>query len=384
MDFKYKTKYKAETGEAGQKRNRYGKKAPDLVIRVPVGTVILDSESGMLMCDLTVDGSQFIAAIGGKGGLGNANFRSSVRQAPNFAEAGGQGTERLVRLELKLIADVGLVGFPNVGKSTLLSVSSKAKPKIADYHFTTLYPNLGIVTLANTEFAIADIPGLIEGAAAGAGLGHDFLKHVERTKMLIHVIDAAGTEGRNPLDDFKRIEEELAAYSDRLPKKPQIAALNKMDVADPESDAYKELTAYLDELEIPYYPISAATTKGVSELLNATAAKLDLIAREALEDEDQSLYESVIEVVPADEEPDYRDIKIRKVYNDDGDEIFDVSGKQLKKIFDSTNFNDYGSLRYLYHHLVRTGTIEKMKKQGLEEGDTVRIYDLEFEYTDEE
>jgi GTP-binding protein len=381
MDFRYKSKYAAEPGQNGSKSNRYGKKGKDLVVKVPVGTVITESSSGRFMYDLTSDGDEFVAAIGGKGGLGNSNFKNSRRQAPNFAEAGESGTERTVGLELKLIADVGLVGFPNVGKSTLLSVASAAKPKIADYPFTTMTPNLGVVDLGDTGFVLADIPGLIEGAARGAGLGHDFLKHIERTKILIHVIDASGSEGRAPSDDYLRIKSELTEYSSNLTRKPQIAALNKMDVTDRSGDEYAELLRVLSSDGIPFYPISAVTKEGVSDLIRAAAAELARIGDEdtGIRDEYEAARDSgALYVTTASGESGYRDIHIAK----DGD-VFVASGKQLKKIFDSTNFNDYGSLRYLWQYLVKGGAIKRMKAEGLRDGDTVRIYGMEFDYEDE-
>ncbi|MDR1292600.1 MAG: GTPase ObgE [Clostridiales Family XIII bacterium] len=381
MDFRYRSKYAAEPGQNGSKSNRYGKKGKNLVVKVPVGTIITEPISGRFMHDLASDGDEFVAAIGGRGGLGNSNFKNSKRQAPNFAEAGESGTERAVKLELKLIADVGLVGFPNVGKSTLLSVASAAKPKIADYPFTTMTPNLGVVNLGDTEFVLADIPGLIEGAARGAGLGHDFLKHVERTRLLIHVIDASGAEGRAPSDDYVRIRSELAEYSPRLTRKPQIAALNKMDVADRSGDGYAELLRVLSADGIPYYPISAATKEGVPELIRSAAAELARIGDEEAGtfDEYEAAREAdALSVTPASGESGYRDIHIEK----DGD-IFALSGKQLKKIFDSTNFNDYGSLRYLWQYLVKAGAIKRMKTDGLRDGDTVRMYGMEFDYEDE-
>jgi GTP-binding protein len=377
MDFKYKRKYKAESGQDGMKRNKYGKKGSDLTIKVPVGTIVTDEETGMFMADLSEDGMSFVAAIGGKGGLGNSNFKNSVRQAPNFAEAGGEGTQRRILLELKLIADVGLVGFPNAGKSTLLASSSSARPKIADYHFTTLVPNLGVVKLANTDFVMADIPGLIEGASAGAGLGFDFLRHIERTKLIVHVVDISGSEGRNPLSDFKTINAELGQYSARLTERPQIVALNKTDIADRDSGELCALTAYLEESGFAYHFISAATGEGVRELLNDCAETLYRIEQEHHGD-DALVYGTRLQVLPKEEEADYRDVHIDR----DGD-VFVLTGKQLKKIFDSTNMEDYGSLRYLYNYLETKGVIKKMKAGGLEEGDTVRIFDFEFEYTDE-
>ena len=238
MDFKYKKKYEAPSGQNGMKKKRYGAAGKNLVIKVPPGTVVIDEKSGLVMKDLTQHGDSVVAAKGGKGGKGNVHFKSSIRQTPNFAEAGGAARERTVILELKLIADVGLVGFPNVGKSTLLSVCTKAKPKIADYHFTTIEPNLGVVEVFDTTFVMADIAGIIEGAAQGAGMGHKFLKHVERTKVLIHVVDVSGSEGRNPIEDFDKINEELRQYSPRLAKKPLVVAANKMDMADEDSPEY--------------------------------------------------------------------------------------------------------------------------------------------------
>jgi GTP-binding protein len=380
MDFKYRNRYAAESGRNGSRSNRYGGKGKDLVIKTPVGTIVTDADSGRFMSDLARDGERFVAAIGGKGGLGNSNFKNSKRQAPNFAEAGGEGTERTVILELKLIADVGLVGFPNVGKSTLLSVASSAKPKIADYHFTTVVPNLGVVSAYDAEFVLADIPGLIEGAALGAGLGHDFLKHIERTRMLIHVIDASGSEGRAPADDYVRIRAELAAYSEGLVTKPQIAALNKMDITDAAGAEYAELLRVLEADGVPFHPVSAATAEGVADLMRAAASELARMDR-AEPDSPEREWDGrpdAARVVPAQREPDYRDIDIEK----DGD-AFVLSGKQLKKIFDSTNFNDYGSLRYLWQYLVKNGTIGRMKRDGLKDGDTVRMYGMEFDYEDE-
>jgi GTP-binding protein len=378
MDFKYRNKYRAEAGQDGMRYNRFGKKAQDLEIRVPVGTAIYDSESGRLMADLATEDARFVAAIGGKGGVGNVHFKNSVRQAPNFAEAGGQSQSKEVRLELKLIADVGLVGFPNVGKSTLLSVSTAAKPKIADYHFTTLYPNLGVVKLAKTDFVLADSPGLIEGAADGAGLGHDFLKHVERTKVLIHVVDVSGAEGRRPLEDYLQIQAELNHYSESLAGKPQLVACNKTDIADVESEGYRALLDYLKQENTPYHLISAATTQGVEALMKAAAGLLHQTEIEAAARADAVPEAERLAVLPSEAAADYREIQIQKQ-----GAVFVLSGKQLKKIFDSTNFNDYGSLRYLYKHLERSGVIEKLKAAGLSEGDTVRMFDFEFEYLDE-
>ncbi|MDR3365178.1 MAG: GTPase ObgE [Clostridiales Family XIII bacterium] len=385
MDLRYMKKYKAQPGQDGMGSNKFGKGGEDLVIKVPVGSVLIDEATDSFMADLSEDGMRFVAALGGKGGRGNSNFKNSVRQAPNFAEAGTQGQERTVLIELKLIADIGIIGLPNVGKSTLLSASTGANPKIANYHFTTISPNLGVVELSNTSFVLADIPGLIEGAAAGAGLGHDFLKHIERTKMLIHVVDASGSEGRRPLGDFNTIQGEMEAYSPLLMKKPQIAALNKTDIVEGAAgaaEALAELTGYLDREGIEYFKISAAAGSGVRELMNAAAGRLAEIEREGTAAGapawgDQSKWMRVSRV---EDDPDYREIQISQ----DEDGAFALSGKHLYKIFDSTNFNDAGSLGYLNKFLVSGGIIRMLKERGLGDGDTIRIKDFDMEWYDDE
>lgn len=376
MDFRYKRKYQAQAGADGMKKKQYGKKGEDLVINVPVGTVVIDEESGLVMRDLTEDGDSFVAAKGGKGGKGNVHYKSSVRQAPNFAEAGGEAKERTVILELKSIADVGLVGFPNVGKSTILSVATSARPKIANYHFTTIDPNLGVADLGHTSFVLADIAGIIEGAHEGAGLGFYFLKHIERTKVLIHVIDVSGCEGRDPVEDMDKINEELRQYSEKLLKKPQIIAANKMDILEEGNDNFERLKAHAEELGYEIYPMSAASGKGVKEILNAASRMLQLLEEEPPETEPVETFDFEKE----DKDPDYRKIE---AFREEGTGIFVLSGKQLHKIFDSTNFNDLGSLRYLYKYLEKNMAIERLKEMGLKEGDTVRIRDFEFEYYDD-
>ena len=255
LDFRYKRKYEAENGEDGRKKNQTGKNGKDCIIKVPLGTLLIDESTGTPIKDLVKHNDRHVAARGGKGGKGNVHFKSSVRQAPNFAEAGETGIERRIRLELKLIADVGLVGFPNVGKSTLLSVVTAARPKIANYHFTTLAPNLGVVQYDDSSFVMADIPGLIEGAHQGTGLGLDFLKHIERTRLLIHIVDVSGSEGRDPIEDFETINEELRSYSPKLAEKPQIVAANKMDIT--EDAQYERFKAYIEEKVYKVFPISA-------------------------------------------------------------------------------------------------------------------------------
>lgn len=371
MDFKYKRKYQAEAGQDGMRRKRFGRAGEDLVIRVPVGTMILDEETNLLMKDLVTDGESFIAAKGGKGGKGNVHYKSAVRQAPNFAEAGGFSKERSVILELKLIADVGLVGFPNVGKSTLLSVTTKAKPKIADYHFTTIDPNLGVVQIYDTSFVMADIAGIIEGASKGAGLGFRFLKHIERTKVLIHVVDVAGTEGRDPIEDFEKINRELADYSEKLARKPQVIAANKMDMIDEEDPGYLAFKEYVEGKGYKVFPLSAPLNMGVEPLMGEVARVLATI------DEEDDFIET-FDFETDDMDPDYR-----RIYGSREGDVYLLEGKQLLKIFNSTNFNDMGSLRYLYKYIEKSGGLEQLKSLGLEEGDTIRIEGFEFEYYDE-
>lgn len=370
MDFRYKRKYEAESGEDGRGRQQFGKDGADLVIRVPVGTVVRDVESGAVMADLTEDGQSFVAAKGGRGGKGNVMFKNSVRQAPNFAEAGGFARERTIELELKLIADVGLIGYPNVGKSTLLSVSTSANPKIANYHFTTITPNLGVVSLYDSSFVMSDIPGLIEGASAGQGLGLDFLKHIERTRILIHVVDVSGCEGRDPKEDLDKINAELAAYSVKLSQKPQIVCANKIDMADDE--AYEDFKSYAESKGYPVYPCSAPIHEGVDALLRAAYQLLQSVESE---EEEQTVFFK--DTAPEDD-PDYRNVYVEPKKGG-----FRVTGKQLEKIFNSTNFNDAGSLRYLYRYIEESGAIEEMLQMGLEEGDTITVIDYDFEYYDE-
>ncbi|MDD2484128.1 MAG: GTPase ObgE [Eubacteriales bacterium] len=370
LDFRYKRKYEAENGEDGRKKKQYGKSGENCVIQVPVGTVIIDEDSGLIIKDLKHKNEEFTILRGGKGGKGNVHFKNSVRQAPNFAEAGGAAKERNIVLELKLLADVGLIGFPNVGKSTLLSVVTEADPKIGNYHFTTIQPNLGVVQMYEESFVIADIPGLIEGAHQGLGLGLDFLKHIERTKLLVHLVDVSGSEDRDPIEDFEKINHELTSYGKRVPDKPQIVVANKMDMATAEQ--YEKFESYCKGKGYKVFPISAPLHQGTAELIAAVFETLKTIPDE--EDEDLEYFDLSTE----EEDLDYREIHCTK----DGD-IFVLNGKQLEKIFNSTNFNDSGSLRYLYRHIEQKGAIERLKEMGLEEGDTVRIINYEFEYYDE-
>ncbi len=302
-------------------------------------------------------------------------YTTSTRQAPNFAEAGGFAKEREIILEMKLIADVGLVGFPNVGKSTLLSVSTSAKPKIANYHFTTIAPNLGVVQIYDTSFVMADIAGIIEGAHQGAGLGHKFLKHIERTKVLIHVVDVSGSEGRDPIEDFDKINRELEQYSPRLMKKPQLVAANKIDLISEDDPKYLEFKEYVESKGYKVFPMSAPINIGVKEVLAEAADKLQKLLEEPQEDDGYEMFD-----FEADEyDPDYRTVSVEF----DGRNYI-LSGKQLEKIFNSTNFTDSGSVRYLYRYIEKSGALDKMKELGIEDGDTIKIKDFELEYLDEE
>lgn len=377
MDFRYKRKYEAENGQDGMKKKRFGKAGEDLIIKVPMGTIVIDEETGLIMKDLTENGQSFVAAKGGKGGRGNVHFKNSVRQAPNFAEAGGEAKERKVILEMKLIADVGLVGFPNVGKSSFLSMATSAQPKIANYHFTTIDPNLGVVDIFDDSFVMADIAGIIEGASEGLGLGFRFLKHIERTKVLIHVVDVSGSEGRDPKDDFDKINKELEAYSPKILKKPQIVAANKIDMIDEDSEEYKEFKSYVEGKGYKVFPMSAPLNIGVKEVLSEALLELRRVEQLPEEEEDYTRY---FDFEEEERDPEYRNIEAW--YNEE-DDVYVLEGKQLSKIFRSTNFNDMGSLRYLYKYIESKGAIEQLKELGLEEGDLIRIEDYDMEYWDE-
>ena len=377
MDFRYKRKYEAENGQDGMKKKRFGKAGEDLIIKVPMGTIVIDEETGLIMKDLTENGQSFVAAKGGKGGRGNVHFKNSVRQAPNFAEAGGEAKERKVILEMKLIADVGLVGFPNVGKSSLLSMATSAQPKIANYHFTTIDPNLGVVDIFDDSFVMADIAGIIEGASEGLGLGFRFLKHIERTKVLIHVVDVSGSEGRDPKDDFDKINKELEAYSPKILKKPQIVAANNIDMIDEDSEEYKEFKSYVEGKGYKVFPMSAPLNIGVKEVLAEALLELRRVEQLPPEEEDYTRY---FDFEEEERDSEYRNIEVW--YNED-DDVYVLEGKQLSKIFRSTNFNDMGSLRYLYKYIESKGAIEQLKELGLEEGDLIRIEDYDMEYWDE-
>ena len=365
-DFRFKRKYKAQNGENGRGSRCNGKKAPDLVIKVPRGTVIREVESGVVMADMSSD-EPFIAAKGGKGGWGNSHFATSTRQTPKFAKSGAPGEEWEVTLELKLIADVGLLGFPNVGKSSFLSVVSEAKPIIGDYHFTTITPVLGVVTMGpESSFVMADIPGLIEGAAEGIGLGHEFLRHVERCRMLVHIVDIAGSEGRDPIDDFEKINAELVKFNPELAKCPQIVAGNKIDLADDEQ--LERFRKYVEEKGYEYYEICAPIQHNTKQLINAVAKKLASLPPV----KKYEAQEIPLEIIQQKKNSGF------KVTVEDG--VYIVEAEWLNKILLKTDPDDYESLQYFQNVLQTSGIIDELIKQGIHEGDTVSIYDLEFDY----
>lgn len=367
MDFRYRPHYKAENGENGRTKKQFGKKGEDLILKVPVGTLIKDADTEQVIIDMKSHGQTFIIAKGGRGGRGNAKFATATRQAPRFAEPGTKGEERWVILELKLIADVGLVGFPNVGKSTILSILSEAKPKIANYHFTTLKPNLGVVFVeSGKSFVMADIPGLIEGAHEGVGLGHDFLRHVERTRILVHVLDASGLEGRNPIEDFYKINEELVKYNPKLSEKPQIIVANKMDI----SESKEWINKIKDELEpkdYKVYPISAATTAGIDELKYGIWEVLSKI------DVKYETFDEEINITL--EKPKEESIIVKK---EDGKYI--VEGSFIERLLASTNFESMDSLRYFQNVMRQKGIVDELEDLGITENDSVFICGYEFEY----
>lgn len=370
IDLHYQKQYRAERGEHGQGSNKHGRNGRDIVVRVPPGTVVFDAESNRMLADLTEPGQRLLVARGGKGGRGNASFASSVNRAPRYAEKGLPGEERELRLELKLLADVGLVGFPNVGKSTLLSRVSEAKPKIANYHFTTTRPNLGVVYLEpGQSFVLADIPGLIEGASAGQGLGHDFLRHVERTRVLIHVLDAVGSEGRDPIDDFHKINQELADYSEQLAQRPQLIALNKFDLVN-EEELFEELIAYFESQGYESFLISAVTGYGVRQLMRRAYEVLRQTEPPVIyEPEPQEL------VIEEPEEP----FTIKK---ENG--IFVVEGREIEVLVAKTDFNNPAAVRRFQRILRLKGIIQALKEAGIQEGDSVRLAGLEFDFYEDD
>ena len=364
VDFKYKRRYFAPNGEPGRGSNCSGKNAQDLIIYVPKGTVIKHAESGRVMADLSGP-EPVVVARGGKGGWGNQHFATPTRQIPRFAKPGLPGEEFEITLELKLLADVGLVGFPNVGKSTLISVVREAKPKIANYHFTTLTPVLGVVKIAEGKsFVMADIPGLIEGASDGVGLGHEFLRHVDRCRLIVHVVDVSGIEGRDPKEDFEAINRELYNFSEELSERPQIVAANKCDMASPEQiEAFRQ---FVEEKGLEFFPISAATRQGVDALIGAVAAKLDTLP---------PIKEYEVEHVPFTEVLDRQRFEITV---EDG--VYVVDADWLKPVLGMVDVEDYESLQYFQRVLRNSGVIDKLEEMGIQEGDTVSILGFDFDY----
>lgn len=365
-DFRYKRKYSAESGADGSGGRRSGKRGRDLIIRVPRGTIVREAESGVIMADMSSN-EPFIAAKGGSGGWGNSHFSTSTRQTPRFAKSGAPGEEWEIQLELKLIADVGLLGFPNVGKSSLISAVSEAKPIVGDYHFTTIIPVLGVVSLGEgSSFVMADIPGLIEGASDGVGLGHEFLRHVERCRMLVHVVDVAGSEGRDPIADFEAINRELVQFNPELAKCPQIVAGNKIDLATDEQ--LERFRNYMAEKGLEYYEIVAPIKHNTKELINAVAAKLATLPP-VKQYESEEIPLEVIERKKTD------GFKITVE-----DDVYIVEAEWLYRILLQTDLDDYESLQYFQRVLQSSGIIDALVQKGIHEGDTVSIYDLEFDF----
>ncbi|MGG3560489.1 GTPase ObgE [Neobacillus rhizosphaerae] len=374
MDFRYQRHFKAPRGEHGMSKNQHGRNAKDMVVKVPPGTVIIDNDTKEVLADLVEHGQRAIIAKGGRGGRGNSRFATPSNPAPEIAENGEPGQEREVILELKLLADVGLVGYPSVGKSTLLSVVSSARPKIAEYHFTTIVPNLGMVeTEDNRSFVMADLPGLIEGAHQGVGLGHQFLRHIERTRVIVHVIDMAATEGRDPFEDYLSINKELEEYNLRLTERPQIIVANKMDIPEAEENLQK-FKERLEE-DYPIFPISAITRKGLRELLFSIADKIEETPEFPLdhEEEDTGVHR-VLYKHEADPEAFY--------ITREPDGSFVISGEKIEKMFKMTNFQTEESVRRFSRQLRTLGVDEALRQRGAKDGDIVKLMEFEFEFID--
>ena len=368
IDFRYKRKYVADRGENGSSRNCTGKSAQPLIIKVPRGTVIRDAKSGRIMADMSTDEPKVLAR-GGQGGKGNVHFATSTRQIPKFVKPGFPGEEFEVTLELKLLADVGLVGYPNVGKSTLISVVSAAKPKIANYHFTTLTPVLGVVRVDEEKsFVMADIPGLIEGAGDGVGLGHEFLRHVERCRLIVHVVDVSGIEGRDPCEDFEVINAELAKFNEELAVRPQIVAANKSDMATEEQ--IEKFRKYIEDKNIPFFCISAATTQGTAELMNKVSEVLDTLP---------PIREFEAEPIPQEELDEMLGVdKKFEITVEDG--VYFVDAPWIQPIMRTVDPDDYSSLQYFQRVLINSGIIAKLEEMGIQEGDTVSLEGFEFDF----
>ncbi len=376
-DFRHKTRYVASPGEEGGGKRMHGKNGKDLVIRVPEGTIIRDDESGKIIADLSGDNTEITILHGGKGGLGNMHFATPSMQAPKFAQPGQESRELIVRLELRVIADVGLIGFPNVGKSTILTMCSNARPQIANYHFTTINPHLGVVNLkGDRSFVMADIPGLIEGASQGVGLGYQFLRHIERCKVLIHVVDAAGTEGRDPLQDIEVINEELAQYDPDILKRPMIIAANKTDLCIDEQGTDNAVTLLKEKYEpmgIHVIPISAATNTGIRDLLEETWKYVEKVGNAPITYKSEFDLRTVgnIEALPIE-------------YGNPAEGVFTVEGPKIEKMLGYTNLEAEQGFEFFQRFMIEQGVIKQLKKMGLEEGDTIKLYGHEFEYLDTE
>lgn len=367
VDFRFRRLFKAKPGGKGEGSNKYGRNAEDLLITVPLGTIVKDEETGQIMADLSRDGQQAIVAKGGRGGRGNWHFRTSANRTPTFAERGEPGEERWLRLELKVLADVGLLGYPSVGKSSILRKVSAAQPEVAAYHFTTLNPILGVVDLPDhRSFVMADIPGLIDGASEGVGLGHDFLRHIERTKILIHVLDVSGMEGRDPIEDYEKINAELAKYSEKLSRKLQIVAANKIDLLTDDSDNLERLMDYMAAKGIEVYPICAVSGDGMDKLLERVWTLLEEYVEEADETTEEVVYK-------AENKPDFEVTR-------DTDGAFVITGARIENLVAMTNFDDDQSLRR-FQRIWRYMELDKLlQEHGIQDGNTVRIYAMEFEY----
>ena len=370
QDFRHKRKYAAKDGEPGGKRRCHGADADDIILRVPEGTVIKEAETGKVIADMSGENRRQVILKGGKGGLGNQHFATATMQIPKYAQPGQPAQELWVTLELKVIADVGLVGFPNVGKSTFLSRVTNARPKIANYHFTTLSPNLGVVDMPGAKgFVIADIPGLIEGASEGVGLGHEFLRHIERTKLIIHVVDAAGTEGRDPVDDIHKINAELEAYNPEIASRPQIIAANKIDAIYAEGeDPVERLRKEFEPAGIKVFPISGVTGAGIEELLYEVSRRLDemdvepVIFQQEYFPEDELIYEDLPFTVEKE------------------DDVYVVEGPKIEKMLGYTNLDSEKGFQFFQKFLKDTGILDELEAKGIQEGDTVRMYGLQFDY----
>lgn len=370
LAFRYKRKFVAENGGNGMTGKKHGKNGADVIISVPQGTLIKDPETGKIIFDMGSD-REFVLCKGGRGGWGNRHFATPTRQIPRFAKSGTKGEEREVLLELKMLAEVGLIGFPNVGKSSILSRISSAKPKIANYHFTTLSPNLGVVSIGEGKgFLAADIPGLIEGASEGQGLGHDFLRHVDRCRLLLHVVDIAGTDGRDPVDDIMKINYELGKYSPELSARPQIIVANKVDSADMEGEAVEKFRSYAEGLDIPVVYVSAVTGEGLDQLVRLTIDKLSELPPITIYEPEYSPEDEVIDNTAGAKET------IVRRENDK----YIVEGEWLYNFMGQINFDDYESLNFFQRVLEKNHVFDRLREIGVEEGDTVNIYDFEFEF----